>query len=90
MFSEECFSCVPQGIFVVGGMQDSIPYPGNHTEIIDPFSKKPVCKNIKKIPDLPSEKGRYGMVGAYLGNKNTMFCGGVDIKTSTVIKDCIG
>lgn len=75
---------------MVGGMQDSIPYPGNLTEIIDPFSKRPMCKNVKKMPDLPSEKGRYGMVGAYLGHKNTIVCGGVDIDTEMVIKDCIG
>ena len=69
-------------------MKDTISYPGNHTEIIDPFSSKHNCKTFK-VPDLPSKEGQYGMVGTYLGNGTTMFCGGTDVSTEVVAKECI-
>ena len=87
-YSDKCSSCLSQGIFVVGGMKDYISYVGNHTEIVDPFSSKPNCKNFN-LPDLPSKEGRYGMVGTYLGNGSTIFCGGTDVSTELVSKECI-
>ena len=69
-------------------MKDTMSYPGNHTEIIDPFSSKQNCKTFT-LPDLPSEEGMYGMVGSYLGNGTTIFCGGTDVSTEMVAKECI-
>ena len=62
----------------------------NYTEIIDPIADMPMCNDTTPFP---SKSARYGMVGAYLGNASTMFCGGTNADHSGghgVQDDCVG
>ena len=70
---------------MVGGCSDNYCSKGiNNVELIDPFAK-PMCQEPQPFP---SEEGRYGMIGVYLGHGNTLFCGGKDIKENDVKDDC--
>ena len=79
---DTCYECISEGIFIVGGSTSS---GTNHTELIDITSSKPLCQ---EPPAFPSQKGRFGMIGMYLGNGSTLFCGGRDNKDAKVKKDC--
>jgi len=80
-----CHQCLEQGIFIVGGY--SI-FNANEPEFIDPFTNSRQCMNETSLKPFPSPNGRIGMVSAYLGNGNSVFCGGKDNLNSTVFKDC--
>ena len=42
----------------------------------------------RTLPDFPSNYGRYGMVGSYIGKETVIFCGGTENFIEKVQKDC--
>ena len=85
-----CSQCFSQGIFIVGGKSDATSHT-NHTEIIDPVADMPSCNEPARFP---SEYGRFAMVGTYLSNASSVFCGGTSNDqhhtNATVFNDCYG
>ena len=79
------FNYTTSYLLVVGGCSDYYCTTGtNHSELINPFAEI----RCKEPSPFPSERGRYGMIGVYLGMGKALFCGGKDIREEEVKDDC--
>ena len=81
-----CKDCISGGIFIVGGTtSQSHELHANHTEFINQAMEISRCEEPGQFP---ATEARYGMVGTYLGDATTIFCGGATHDYSKVYKDC--
>ena len=79
-----CFKCLTGGIFIVGGKTNSAQ-KANETEFIDTASSIKRCDQPSKFP--PPHQ-RYGMVGTYIGDTKTLFCGGYSDDVPDSFTEC--